>query len=71
MAMSERIARLRQESLDAKPTLSPERAALMTAFYQKDDRLASVPVQRARSFLPCMPPRLLPWWIAITLQLRT
>ena len=28
--ISERVARLRQQSLDAKPTLSPERAALMT-----------------------------------------
>ena len=33
--MTERVARLRQESLDRKPTLSTERAELMTAFYRE------------------------------------
>ena len=32
MAITERVARLRQQSLDAVPTLSTERAELMTAF---------------------------------------
>ena len=32
--MTERVARLRQQSLDRKPTLSSERAELMTAFYR-------------------------------------
>ncbi len=32
MAMTERVARLRQESLDAVPSISTERAELMTAF---------------------------------------
>ena len=30
--MSERVARLRQTSLDARPTISTERAELMTQF---------------------------------------
>ena len=35
MTMSERVARLRQQSLDARPTISIERAELMTEFYQQ------------------------------------
>ncbi len=50
MAMSERVARLRQQSLDAVPTLSPERAELMTAFYQEHTELMSAPVRRALAF---------------------
>jgi formate C-acetyltransferase len=34
-SFSPRVARLRQQSLDAVPTLSTERAELITAFYQK------------------------------------
>jgi formate C-acetyltransferase len=47
--MTERVARLRQESLDRKPTLSSERAELMTAFY-RDAPAAPLPVLRALSF---------------------
>ncbi len=50
MAMSERVARLRQESLDAVPTLSSERAELVTEFYRQNHSLVSVPVQRALAF---------------------
>ena len=45
-----RVLRLRQASLEARPTLSPERAVLMTSFYQQDPGLISVPVRRARAF---------------------
>ncbi|HTP09294.1 MAG TPA: pyruvate formate lyase family protein, partial [Anaerolineae bacterium] len=48
--ISERVARLRQQSLDAKPTLSPERAALMTAAYRQQTALTSVPLHRALAF---------------------
>ena len=47
MPMSERVARLRQQSLEARPTLSTERAELLTAFYKQDLGLLSVPVRRA------------------------
>ena len=50
MAMTERVARLRRRSLEARPTLSAERAELMTAFYQQETGLRSIPVQRALSF---------------------
>ncbi len=50
MGMSERVARLRQQSLDAVPTLSPERAELMTRFYQENSTRLSAPVERARAF---------------------
>jgi formate C-acetyltransferase len=50
--MSERVTLLRQQSLDAIPTLSPERAELMTKFYQQDlgPEAASAPVRRALAF---------------------
>ncbi len=47
--MTERVARLRQESLNRKPTLSSERAELMTAFY-RDAPAEPLPILRARSF---------------------
>ena len=50
MPISDRVRSLRQRSLDARETLSSERAELLTAFYQHNASLASVPVQRARSF---------------------
>jgi pyruvate formate-lyase/glycerol dehydratase family glycyl radical enzyme len=50
MAMSERVARLRQQSLSAVPTISTERAELMTEFYQQADGLMSAPVRRALAF---------------------
>jgi pyruvate-formate lyase len=50
MSMSERVARLRQQSLDAIPTVSPERAELMTEFYRQDLGPVSPPVRRALAF---------------------
>jgi formate C-acetyltransferase len=47
--MNERVARLRQESLDLKPWLSIERAALITDFYEQCVE-TSVPVRRALAF---------------------
>ena len=49
--MNERIRRLRQQSLDARPVLSPERALLITEFYRSGQaEQVSVPVARARAF---------------------
>jgi len=48
--MNARTARLRQESLDAVPALSSERAELVTAFYREHLGRYSVPVMRARAF---------------------
>ncbi len=50
MSMSERVARLRQQSLDAVPTLSTERAELMTEFYREELGPVSAPVRRALAF---------------------
>ncbi len=50
MAMTERVARLRQQSLEARCTLSTERAELVTAFYQQDLGPISAPVRRALCF---------------------
>ena len=47
--MTERVARLRQCSLDTRPWLSLERAALLTEFYLEGTPAVSVPVQRARA----------------------
>ena len=49
--MNERIRRLRQQSLDARPTLSPERALLITEFYRNGQaEQVAVPVARALAF---------------------
>ncbi len=48
--MNERTARLRQESLDAVPALTPERALLVTAFHREHLGRHPVPVLRARCF---------------------
>jgi formate C-acetyltransferase len=48
--MNARTRRLRQESLDAVPTLSGERAALLTEFYRDNLGRWSAPVLRARAF---------------------
>src|SRR5512136_1979359 len=48
--ITERVARLRQRSLDAKPTLSPERAVLMTEAYRQQTGLMSAPLHRALAF---------------------
>jgi pyruvate formate-lyase/glycerol dehydratase family glycyl radical enzyme len=50
MAVSERVTRLRQQSLDARPTLSTERAELLTEFYRTHTDLVSAPLRRARAF---------------------
>ena len=50
MAMTERVARLRRQSLDAVPTISTERAELMTKFYQQSTELVSAPLRRAMAF---------------------
>ena len=50
MPMTERVARLRQQSLDAIPTISTERAELMTEFYRQDLGPVSAPVRRALAF---------------------
>jgi len=50
MPMTERVSRLRRESLDAIPTLSPERARLLTEFYRQNNGPMSAPVRRAQSF---------------------
>jgi formate C-acetyltransferase len=50
MAISPRVALLRQQSLDAQPTISSERAELMTDFYRQNLGPVSTPVLRALSF---------------------
>jgi pyruvate formate-lyase/glycerol dehydratase family glycyl radical enzyme len=47
---SERVAQLRQQSLDAKPHISTERAELITEFYDQDIGLVSAPIRRAFAF---------------------
>jgi len=49
--MNERIARLREQSLNAQPTITAERAQLLTDFYNSGiaDRV-SIPVARALAF---------------------
>src|SRR3972149_2388424 len=48
--MTGRTSQLRQQSLDAPPRISPERAVLITGFYQANAGLHSVPVMRAQAF---------------------
>jgi formate C-acetyltransferase len=50
MSMSERVSRLRQQSLDARPSVSSERAELITEFYQREDAVLSAPMRRALAF---------------------
>ena len=50
MAISARVARLRQESQESTPTLSSERAELITEFYRHDLGPVSAPVRRALAF---------------------
>jgi formate C-acetyltransferase len=44
------VQRLRQCSLDARPSVSSERAELITDFYQQEVGTLSAPVRRARAF---------------------
>ncbi|HQP86517.1 MAG TPA: pyruvate formate lyase family protein, partial [Thermoanaerobaculia bacterium] len=48
--MNPRTARLRQESLDAIPTISAERALLLTEYYRENLGRHSTPLLRARAF---------------------
>jgi trans-4-hydroxy-L-proline dehydratase len=51
MILSERVKKLREQSLNAAEKLSPERALLMTQFYRSDEaRGLSAPILRARAF---------------------
>lgn len=51
MILTERVKKLRQQSLDAVEKISAERALLITAFYKSEDsREVSAPVRRARAF---------------------
>ncbi|MBC2742635.1 MAG: glycyl radical protein [Desulfosarcina sp.] len=53
--MNERIKRLRNQSLSAVPSLSDERARLLTHFFKSGvARTAPVPVQRAKAFAAIM-----------------
>jgi len=49
--MNPRTEALRRRSLDARPSVSAERAVLLTRFYRESDGRFSVPVMRARAFL--------------------
>jgi pyruvate formate-lyase/glycerol dehydratase family glycyl radical enzyme len=49
--MNPRTEALRRRSLDTRPSISAERAVLLTRFYRENDGRFSVPVMRARSFL--------------------
>ena len=49
--MTPRTAQLRRHSLDARPSLSAERARLVTEFYQANEGRYPTPVMRARNFL--------------------
>jgi len=50
MSINQRVAGLREQSLAAVPSISIERACLMTEFYRQNASLVSTPVQRALSF---------------------
>jgi formate C-acetyltransferase len=48
--ISERVACLRRHSLAARPTIAPERARLVTAFYRARPADEPAPLQRAHAF---------------------
>jgi len=51
MKISDRVQKLREQSLNAVETMSAERALLMTQFYKSDEvRELSAPVKRAKAF---------------------
>jgi len=50
LGMNERIQKLREQSVSTVPTISIERAVLMTEAYQKYQGKVSIPVLRALSF---------------------
>jgi formate C-acetyltransferase len=45
-----RVAKLRKQSLESRPTITSERALLLTQFYQQDRGTRSIPVIRALAF---------------------
>jgi len=50
MSITERVTKLRQQSLEAEETLSSERAELLTEFYSQEIGLVSAPLHRAMAF---------------------
>ncbi len=48
--MTARTRRLREQSLAARPSVSPERASLLTDFYEANQGKLSTPVMRAEAF---------------------
>ena len=51
MILSERVKKLREQSLNAVESVSAERAYLITQFYKRDEaRELSAPVRRAKAF---------------------
>lgn len=50
MSPTPRVRRLRQQSLDAVPSISTERAVLMTEFCRQNHGMVSTPVYRAMAF---------------------
>ena len=50
MSLNDRVARLRQRSFEAEPSISTERAELMTRFYRENEGRHPVPVLRALAF---------------------
>ncbi len=50
MAMSARVAALRKQSLEAIPSVSSERAELITRFSKQESGLVSAPMRRALAF---------------------
>ena len=48
--MTERINMLREQSVNAEPSLTIERALIETEFYKKNDGRYSIPVMRAKNF---------------------
>jgi trans-4-hydroxy-L-proline dehydratase len=50
MSMNDRVNTLRERSLASRPSISAERARLLTEFYQQEDGRHSVPMMRALAF---------------------
>lgn len=48
--MTDRVSSLRTKSLDTLPSISAERAALMTAFYRENDGKYPIPIMRAMAY---------------------
>lgn len=48
--MTDRVKALRTRSLEALPSISAERAELMTRFYKENDGKYSIPVMRAKAY---------------------